>query len=226
MDPELRQRRAHAYENPRPEVQRLVPLSARRILDVGCASGALGSALKARQGAEVVGIELERDYAQDAAGRLDRVIVADLDDVDPASLELGQIDCLVAADVLEHLRDPWLALSKLTAVLGAGGTAVISVPNVRYWETLVQLALRGTWPLRDDGIFDRSHLRWFTRSDALALAEQAGLETTSVCPIYRLRPHDWRTEPQGRRFARTPLAPFFVFQYVIAAVKPPASSAP
>jgi hypothetical protein len=99
---------------------------------------------------------------------------------------------------------------------------VVSLPNVRYWETLATLALRGTWPLRDQGIFDRGHLRWFTLSDARALVAQAGLGVTGVVPRYRLRPDDWRSEGRGRRFARTPLAPFFVFQYVLAAVKAPA----
>jgi hypothetical protein len=96
---------------------------------------------------------------------------------------------------------------------------VISVPNVRYWETFVQVGLRGVWPHRDDGLFDRSHLRWFTLADAHSLMLQAGLQVTRVSPRYRLRPSDWRTERQGRRFARTPLAPFFVFQYVIAGMK-------
>jgi 2-polyprenyl-3-methyl-5-hydroxy-6-metoxy-1,4-benzoquinol methylase len=217
---ELRRRRAAAYENPRPEVQELVPIGARRILDLGCSSGSLGAALKARQGAEIVGIELEPDYAADAATRLDRVITADLDELEFDGSDLGSFDCLLAADVLEHLRDPWSAFARAAALLEPEGTAVISVPNVRYWETFVQVGLRGTWPLRDEGIFDRSHLRWFTRSDAIALLEQAGLALTDISPRYRLRPSDWRTEPAGRRFARTPLAPFFVFQYVLAAVKP------
>jgi methionine biosynthesis protein MetW len=219
---ELRRLRAGAYENPRPEVQELVPHGARRILDLGCSSGALGAALKARQRAEVIGVELDPDYARDADSRLDRVIVADLETVDLGALELGTIDCVIAADVLEHLRDPWAALRGAAAVLVPGGTAVVSLPNIRYWETLAALALRGTWPLRDQGIFDRSHLRWFTLSDARALIDQAGLRVTEVAPRYRLRPDDWRTEGQGRRFARTPLSPFFVFQYVLAAVKAPA----
>jgi methionine biosynthesis protein MetW len=219
---ELRRLRAGAYENPRPEVQELVPRGARRILDLGCSSGALGAALKARQGAEVIGVELDPDYARDAESRLDRVIVADLETVDLGAHRLGTIDCVIAADVLEHLRDPWAALRGAATVLAPGGTAVVSLPNVRYWETLAALALRGSWPLRDQGIFDRSHLRWFTLSDARALIDQAGLRVTTVAPRYRLRPDDWRTEPQGRRFARTPLSPFFVFQYVLAAVKTPA----
>jgi SAM-dependent methyltransferase len=216
---ELRGRRAGAYENPRPEVQALVPPGARRVLDLGCSSGALGAALKARQGAEVVGIELDPAYARDPAGRLHRVLELDLEEVIPEEQGLSGFDCLIAADVLEHLRDPWTALRTLTRALAPGGTAVLSLPNARYWETFVALGVRGTWPRRDEGIFDRSHLRWFTLSDAVELMAQAGLHSVAVSPRYRLRPGDWRTERQGRRFARTPLAPFFVFQYVLAGVK-------
>jgi methionine biosynthesis protein MetW len=219
VDAELRSRRAGAYENPRPEVAELVPLHARRILDLGCSSGALGAALKQRQGAEVVGIELDPDYAQDAARRLDRVLEVDLEQAIPSALDLSGFDCLIAADVLEHLRDPWTTLHRMADALQPGGSAILSLPNARYWETFVALGLRGRWPLRDDGIFDRTHLRWFTLADALALMRQAGLHPTIVRPRYRLRPADWRSERQGRRFARTPLAPFFVFQYVLAGVK-------
>ncbi|PZS10443.1 MAG: hypothetical protein DLM64_08580 [Solirubrobacterales bacterium] len=217
---QLRGRRAGAYENTRPEVQELVPLGARRILDLGCSSGGLGAALKARQRAEVIGIEIDKEYAADAAARLDQVVVDDLEHAALRSLTLGRFDCVIAADVLEHLRDPWSTLSSIARALEEGGTIVVSLPNVRYWETFWQLGLRGTWPLREEGIFDRSHLRWFTRSDAVALMEQAGLRVTRIAPVYRLRPQDWRSERGGRRFARTPIAPFFVFQYVLAAVKP------
>jgi methionine biosynthesis protein MetW len=218
-DPELHRRRAAAYENPRPEVQALVPASARRILDVGCSSGALGEALKARQGAEVVGIELDPVYAADARARLDRVICTDVEVLAAGARELGSFDCVIAADVLEHLRDPWTVLSALAGRLRPGGTAVVSLPNVRYWETFRALGLRGRWPRRDEGIFDRTHLRWFALADARELLEQAGLRVTEVAPQYRLRPSDWRSAPQGARFARTPLAPFFVFQYVLAGVR-------
>ncbi|MEA2272887.1 MAG: hypothetical protein QOI98_1595, partial [Solirubrobacteraceae bacterium] len=81
MDESERAGRIHSYENPRLPVQALVPRDARRILDLGCSSGALGEALKARQPAEVVGVELEPDYAADAERRLDRVIVADVEEL-------------------------------------------------------------------------------------------------------------------------------------------------
>jgi methionine biosynthesis protein MetW len=214
----LRERRSAAYENPRPEVQEVVPPHARRILDLGCSSGALGAALKQRQGAEVVGIEADSDYAAAAERRLDAVVRADLEELfdGSTSSELGRFDCLVAADVLEHLRDPWRVLSAAVELLEPGGAAVVSLPNVRYWETFFELGVRGRWPRRDEGIFDRTHLRWFTLADAEALLRDAALEPVDVRPQYRLKPDDWRTAQQARRLARGPLRPFLVFQWILA----------
>lgn len=217
-DPIEREARAHAYENPRPEVQALVPLGARRILDLGCSSGALGAALKERQRATVIGMEREPAYAADAGTRLDQLIEGDIEQLladDGVRSMLGTFDCLIAADVLEHLRDPWSALAAAASLLEPGGDAVVSLPNVRYWETFYQLGVRGTWPRRATGIFDRSHLRWFALRDARTLLRQAGLDVVSIHPQYRLKPGDWRSEPGGRLFHWTPLRPFFVFQYVL-----------
>ena len=74
MRPGERAARAAAYERARPEIIAHVPPAARRVLDLGCATGTTGAALKARQAVEVVGVELEPDYAREAAKRLDRVI--------------------------------------------------------------------------------------------------------------------------------------------------------
>src|SRR3954451_10900437 len=70
-----------AYTGARPEVQALVPRAARRVLDLGCASGALGAGLKVRGGVEVVGVELDPAHVREAARRLDRVIVAEVEEL-------------------------------------------------------------------------------------------------------------------------------------------------
>jgi hypothetical protein len=95
---------------------------------------------------------------------------------------------------------------------------VVSLPNVRYWETFRALGLRGTWPRRKIGIFDRTHLRWFTLADALALVREAGLRPTQISPQYRLHPDREEISPLARRLvAATKLRSLFAFQYVIAA---------
>jgi methionine biosynthesis protein MetW len=208
-----------AYEGDRPEVQALVPAGARRVLDLGCAAGALGAGLKARQGdREVVGIELDAGYAATAAGRLDRVVEGDA----VAALargDLGSFDCIVAADVLEHLVDPWAALRRAVELLEPGGTVVISLPNVRFFDTFWQLAVHGRWPLREQGIFDSTHLRWFTLRDARGLAEQAGLRVAEVRPLIRVRPGGSRFDRAFGWLGRTPLRELFAFQYLLRCEK-------
>ena len=202
-----REARAHAYENPRPDVTALVPPGARRILDLGCASGAVGAALKARQGCEVVGIEADPSYARDAEARLDRVICADLNTFDE---DLGGFDCLVAADVLEHLVDPWAVLARWTQALEPGSRAVVSLPNARHWEVFRELALRGTFPRRAAGIFDATHLRWFTLGDIYGLCDGAGLELEQVVRVPRPGAPAWTASVPGVRA-------FGAFQHVVAA---------
>ena len=66
---------------------------------------------------------------------------------------------------------------------------MVSLPNVRHWETFWQLGRRGTWPRRDVGIFDRTHLRWFTLRDAYAMLDAApACARCAVSRQYRLRP--------------------------------------
>jgi methionine biosynthesis protein MetW len=210
----LRQARLVGYESPRPDVQALVPASARRILDMGCSSGALGAALKERQGAEVVGIELDEAYARDAEKRLDRVVCADLET--GLEQDLGAFDCVIAADVLEHLVDPWRVLRRATGLLEPGGAAIVSLPNVRYYRTFRELGARGRWPREPEGLFDATHLRWFTLADARELLEQAGLEVAEVDG--RLFFDGWSLRIV-RWLVRTPLAPFLHGQYVLRGVR-------
>ena len=214
-DIDLRERRRAGYETARPEVQALVPRFASAILDLGCASGALGAELKLRQQARVVGVELDGGYAAAAAERLDHVVNAGIEEA--LRGDLGRFDCIVAADVLEHLVDPWGALRAATALLDPGGSVVVSVPNVRSLETLLQLGFRGRWPRLDQGLFDRTHLRWFTLADARELLEQAGVAVEHVEPRYFYGGWQLRV---ARQLGRTPLAPFFTGQYILLARKP------
>ncbi len=215
MRPGQRAARAAAYESARPEILEHVPPGARRVLDLGCATGAAGAALKARGPVEVVGVEREPIYAAEAARVLDRVLVADAERLDPAPL--GRFDVLIAADVLEHLVDPWTALRGYAALLQPGGTAVVSLPNVGHWSTYANL-VRGTWPRRPQGIFDATHLRWFTLRDALALLAQAGLEPERVVRRAWVLWRGTRLDAYAGPLMRVPgLRTLLCYQHVIAA---------
>jgi 2-polyprenyl-3-methyl-5-hydroxy-6-metoxy-1,4-benzoquinol methylase len=179
------------YAQPRLDVLRHVPRSAARILDVGCGAGALGAGIKQRQRATVVGVEYVAAQAVQAACVLDAVHVGDVQ-----TLELpyapGTFDCLIYADVLEHVVNPWMVLARHRALLAEGGTLIVSLPNVQFIGVIAGL-LRGMWNYRARGVLDRTHLRFFTRRTAHALIEQAGYQVTALHRNYRWfdAPHPW-----------------------------------
>jgi SAM-dependent methyltransferase len=220
--------RAGAYRGDRPEVRALVSPGVRRVLDLGCSTGAVGAALKrdrqaaAPSGLEVVGIEPDPEAAAAATGRLDRVVEADAERLFAdrgAVAELGRFDCVVAADSLEHMRDPWTVLARAVELLEPDGVVVVSLPNVRFFETFWELGVRGRWPRRGFGVFDSGHLRWFTRRDAERLLTGAGLDVVEVRPVIRIRPVGSRFDRWFAWLGRTPLRELFAFQFVLAGAR-------
>lgn len=148
-----------------------------RVLDLGCAGGRLGMLIKERNPrAHVTGIEPGRAAALRAAGRLDRVIGARLEDVDFAAQGMGPgaYDLVIAGDVLEHLANPWAELVRLRALIAPGGQLVACIPNVRNLQVLEALADRGRFHYEERGLLDVTHLRFFAFDDMRYMFETTG----------------------------------------------------
>jgi 2-polyprenyl-3-methyl-5-hydroxy-6-metoxy-1,4-benzoquinol methylase len=175
-----------AYANPRDEVTVLVPRRCHRVLDVGCSAGLMGASLRAR-GHEVTGVEHDPELVERARGQLDVVHDGDVEAMARDGVDLGgPFDCVVMADVLEHLRDPWSVVQWARRQLAPDGCVVISVPNIRHLETFWALAARRRWPFNDTGIFDRTHLRFFARKNLPELLAGTDLEITELTRRYLL----------------------------------------
>jgi SAM-dependent methyltransferase len=130
----------------------------------------------------------------------------------------GPFDVLIAADILEHLPDPWTALSRYVRLLEPGATVVISLPNVAHWSTYAHLAA-GSWPRRPEGIFDATHLRWFTLKDARDLLTQAGLTPRTVVRRGWIGTRGSRADVLAPPLLAVPgVRTLITFQYVISAV--------
>lgn len=145
-----------------------------RVLELGPATGYMTQAFKSR-GCTVVGIELDQEMAINAEKFTDRMIVGDIDKLDLEE-ELGdeRFDAIVAADVLEHLRDPLKVLVELKKFLQPGGAFVVSFPNVAHGSVRLSL-LSGRFDYQDIGLLDSTHLRFFTRESFEKLLDEAEL---------------------------------------------------
>lgn len=180
------------YSHDRADVASLIPRDAKRVLDVGCGEGKLGGFLKAdRPGLEVFGIELFPEAHARATRVLDRVHQGDASAGPPEGF--GAFDCLVFADVLEHCADPWATLAAYKRALAPGGRVVVSIPNVTHWRIRGDL-LFGRFRYADEGILDRTHLRFFDAASARELLPRAGYELVTV----RRALDDWPYTPRLR----------------------------
>jgi 2-polyprenyl-3-methyl-5-hydroxy-6-metoxy-1,4-benzoquinol methylase len=146
-------------------LQCILPGSA--VLDVGCAGGYLGVALKRSRQCDVHGFEYSPasvDLAR-KTGAYREVRQVDLDTLgDNAYPEyFGQFDAIVFGDILEHLYNPEDALRKLLAYLKPGGSLLISLPNVAHASIVANL-LRGDFSYTRVGLLDNTHIRFFTRN--------------------------------------------------------------
>lgn len=171
------------YLHARPEVVRLVPITARTILDVGCGAGGLSATLKARQAVEIHGVEIVEQAAEQARQHVDRVWNCEIEKALP-ELPEGYYDCIVIADVLEHLLDPLYVLTELKRKLAPNGRLIASIPNIQNWGVLSEL-LQGKWDYRSEGILDRTHLRFFTRKSVQELFWSAGFRIAGLTTTRR-----------------------------------------
>jgi SAM-dependent methyltransferase len=162
------------FDHERPEIAACFEPEGARILDLGCAAGALGALLKRRGARTVIGLEIATEPAARARARLDDVVVADLDRLPALPFEPGSFDVVICADVLEHLADPWRVLAMVRDVLVPGGLVIASIPNVRHESVVLPLLVAGAFEYQAQGILDRTHLRFFTFDGIRALLEGAG----------------------------------------------------
>ena len=165
----------------RPEVIALVPVTAQRVLDIGCGAGRLGEAIKQRQKATVSGIELDAAAAAAARLRLDHVWAGDVEQLDVTILP-GSFDAIVCADVLEHLREPERLLKQAREWLSPDGYFIASIPNVRH-HSVIRSLLQGNWTYESAGLLDRTHLRFFTRREIEKLFHRAGFAVEGMWSV-------------------------------------------
>jgi 2-polyprenyl-3-methyl-5-hydroxy-6-metoxy-1,4-benzoquinol methylase len=175
------------FSNPRLEVAALLPPSARHVLEVGCGEGLF--ALHVHGWQSYWGVEPSA-AAEHARERLDTVLQGPWEAV-ADQIPAQRFDLAVCNDVIEHMADPESFLASLKTRLVPGARVVGSVPNVRYLPNLGELLWQRDWRYRDDGILDRTHLRFFTRRSVARLFTEQGFvieQLTGLNDVLTLAP--------------------------------------
>jgi len=144
------------------------------ILDVGCGSGELGRSLKVRFNSIVHGIEITVQNFEIAQQVLDRVVLGDFEQCE---VNFGvSYDYIIFSDSLEHMVDTQRALLRARELLGKDGELLMSIPNVRNFRVLFPLIFRDQFKYENEGILDRTHLRFFTKKSIINELVDAGFK--------------------------------------------------
>jgi GT2 family glycosyltransferase/2-polyprenyl-3-methyl-5-hydroxy-6-metoxy-1,4-benzoquinol methylase len=153
------------------------------VLDLGTGGGALGRLLRQQRHCQVHGVTMSAAECEMARDGYDRIEVLDLEDAGwEYRFEASRYDCIVCADVLEHLREPERVLQACQRLLRPGGWLLASVPNVAYAGMVLEL-MHGDWKYGPEGLLDRTHLRFFTRRSFQRLLQAEGWRVERVEPI-------------------------------------------
>lgn len=186
-----------------------------KLLEIGAGDGATLREAK-RRGLADYAVALDLVAPSPGEPVIDHFQVGDAERIG-IDLPVDYFDIVIAGDVLEHLVDPWRMVSRLVELLKPDGLFVASIPNFRNHRALAPILLQGDFRYESAGLLDRTHLRFFCRSNVVDLFRRAGLEIEAVeenMGAYGLRHRLLDAITFGV------FHDFFVFQFLVRARKP------
>jgi 2-polyprenyl-3-methyl-5-hydroxy-6-metoxy-1,4-benzoquinol methylase len=191
---------------------------AARVLEIGAGGGdTLLAARAAGVAGEVHGVDITRlPDSHQGHPDITRFLIADVE-AENLPYAPETFDAVITADLLEHLRDPWAVMTKLSKLLKPGGLWVASIPNFRHYTVLIPVVLRADFRYQLAGPLDRTHVRFFCKKNIAPLFEQAGLEP--IRTAVNRGPYGIRQKTANWLSLRL-FDDLFVFQYRVLARKP------
>jgi len=160
----------------------LVPVGI-DVLDVGIGGGALGRRLASERGCRVDGVTISAEEAEHSRESYRCIEVLDLNQVGlETAFPTRRYGAIICADVLEHLARPTAVLDACRRMLAKDGRLLVSIPNVGYSGLIAEL-LAGEFRYREEGLLDRTHIRFFTRRSLLRMMADGGWQVDSIQPV-------------------------------------------
>ena len=143
------------------------------ILDIGCGAGD-NAAILTQKGHIVDGITLSHEEAEICKPKLRNVFVHNLEVGLPGNIN-DKYDYVICSHVLEHIAYPEKLLGDIKKVMKPDGAIIIALPNIMNYRPRLKLLL-GKFEYEDSGIWDNTHLRWYTFQTGNQLLTKNGFQ--------------------------------------------------
>lgn len=183
--------------------------AGRKILELGAGSGMQTKYLAAGEKNTVIAADINKASVEKLRRFTPHAYHIDLNDPTwPQTFaEEGQFDTIIAADVLEHLYDPWSTLATMMTLLRENGEIILSLPYIGN-ASILGLISDDNFHYREEGLLDKTHIRFFGLRNISQLHEDAGLKIVDARFVLRpphtteFHPH-WNGLPQLLKSALT-----------------------
>lgn len=151
------------------------------VIEIGCMRGTLAKEyLSQQQSCVWTGVDIDSDNVNEASNFCTYSMLGNVETMDLSSLpNIHDVECWIFGDVLEHLRDPWALLSKIKNISDSPKKIIACIPNSQHWSFQVRVNA-GMFDYQDDGLFDRTHIRFFSRETMIRMFTDAGFEIQSM----------------------------------------------
>lgn len=196
-----------------------------KVLEIGAGPGSITRRLSGTLECDVVAVEIDPVALKKLEPFARKVYKLDLNNstwqADLLKTE-GSFDYVIAADVLEHLYDPWTTLSAMKSLLNDTGSVILSLPHVGH-AAIAGCLVDEDFEYREWGLLDKTHIRFFGVKNVQDLHEKQGLsieqaefvvctpEMTEFSHRWQRLPNDVKRALQRNRFCH-------VYQIVSRAV--------
>ncbi|MCR4999361.1 MAG: class I SAM-dependent methyltransferase [Lachnospiraceae bacterium] len=155
------------------------------VLEIGCGAGVNLTWLQCLfSNATLHGIERNATLA-DVSGAVADVACGDVEDME-LPYEAESFDVIIMDNLLPYLKSPGEVLLRVAPLLKKDGQLLVSVPNTKYWETLMPLLCFDQ--VRSDT--EEPMMQQFTRSEVLRLMKICGFEVDKCVDVTGNDPSD------------------------------------
>lgn len=177
------------FSGVRLELVKLMPQNIQKVLEIG--AGGCNTLFYIKENnlaSEVHGVDIfSLPGSFQTHPQIDKFFLKNIESED-FDLQQNYYDCIICGDVLEHLVDPWMAVKKIERWLKPGGTFIVSIPNFREIATLKNIIIDKDFRYQNEGVLDRTHLRFFCKKNIMSLLKTDHLKQELCVENYLKHP--------------------------------------
>lgn len=179
---------SHAYLLPavQAELAALAPQGTKRLFDLGCGNGSVGSALHGA-GWDVAGVDPSVEGIAEAKARYPHLRFETGSAYDDLAAVYGRFPAVISLEVVEHVYAPRDYARTLFDITEPGGTAIISTPYHGYVKNLA-MALTGTLDKHFTALWDHGHIKFWSIATLTSLLRDAGFSEIRFLRVGRVPP--------------------------------------